>query len=81
VSFATIILCVASQRMFIVVVYFVINSVRKLLDTPSYVMQTDGYSSSSSSFLCSTAQFRPWPPPQNPAEFFGGFSIIFFFTG
>jgi uncharacterized protein HemY len=40
VNFATITLCVASQRMFIVVavvvVYFVIDSVRKLLDTPSY---------------------------------------------
>jgi hypothetical protein len=36
VSFATIALCVASQLVFIVVVYFVIESVRKLLDTPSY---------------------------------------------
>jgi hypothetical protein len=39
VSFAAIILCVASQRVFIVVVavvYFVVDSVRKLLDTPSY---------------------------------------------
>jgi hypothetical protein len=36
VSFATITLCVASQRVFIVVsAYFVIDSVRKLLDTPS----------------------------------------------
>jgi hypothetical protein len=34
---------------------------------------------SSSSFLGSTAQLRPWPPPQNPAEFLGGFSKIFFF--
>jgi hypothetical protein len=34
VSFAAITLCVASQRVFIV--YFVIDSVRKLLDTPSY---------------------------------------------
>jgi hypothetical protein len=34
VSFAGIILCVASQRVFIIiVVYFVIDSVRKLLDT------------------------------------------------
>jgi hypothetical protein len=33
VSFATITLCVASQRVFIFV-YFVIDSVRKLLDTP-----------------------------------------------
>jgi len=38
VSFAAITLCVASQRVFIVVsVYFVIDSVRKLLDIPSYV--------------------------------------------
>jgi hypothetical protein len=37
VSFAIITLCVASQRVFIVVVHFVINSVRKLLDTLSYI--------------------------------------------
>jgi hypothetical protein len=39
VSFATITLCVTSQRVFVVaaVVYFVIDSVRKLLDTPSYI--------------------------------------------
>jgi hypothetical protein len=37
VSFAAITLCITSQRGFIVVVYFVIDSVRKLLDTPSYV--------------------------------------------
>jgi hypothetical protein len=37
VGFAAISLCVASQRVFIVV-YFVIDSVRKLLDTPSYVL-------------------------------------------
>jgi hypothetical protein len=43
VSFAAITLCVASQRVFIVVVvvvataaYFVIDSVRKLLEAPSY---------------------------------------------
>jgi hypothetical protein len=29
-----------------------------------------------SSFLGSTAQLRPWPPPQNPAEFLGGFSTF-----
>jgi hypothetical protein len=40
VSFATVTLCVASQRVFIVV-YFVINSVRKLLDTPSCKFQFD----------------------------------------
>jgi hypothetical protein len=37
VSFATITLYVASQRVLIVVAYFVIDSVRKLLDTPSYM--------------------------------------------
>jgi hypothetical protein len=38
VSFTAITLCIASQRVFIVVsVYFVIDSVRKLSDTPSYV--------------------------------------------
>jgi len=38
VSFTAITLCVASQRVFIVVsVYFVIDSVRELLDTPSYI--------------------------------------------
>jgi hypothetical protein len=37
VSVAAIILCVASERVFTVVsVYFVINSIRKLLVTPSY---------------------------------------------
>jgi hypothetical protein len=37
VSFATITLCIASQQVFLVVsIYFVIDLVRKLLDTPSY---------------------------------------------
>jgi hypothetical protein len=37
VSFATITLCIASQQVFIVVsVYFVIDLVQKLLDTPLY---------------------------------------------
>jgi hypothetical protein len=35
-SFAAITLCVASRRMLIFVVYYVIDSVRKLSDTPSY---------------------------------------------
>jgi hypothetical protein len=34
-----------------------------------------------SSFLGSTAQLRPWPPPQNPGAFLGVFLTIFFFTG
>jgi hypothetical protein len=38
VCFAAITFTVASQRVFIVVsVYFIIDSVRKLLDTPSYM--------------------------------------------
>jgi hypothetical protein len=38
VSFVAVTLCVASQRVFIVaVVYFVIDSVRKLLGTHSFV--------------------------------------------
>jgi hypothetical protein len=37
VSFAVITVCVASQRVFIVAVYFVIDSVRKFLDTLSYM--------------------------------------------
>jgi hypothetical protein len=36
---------------------------------------------SSSSFLDSTAQLRPWPPPQNPAEFLGGLSTFSFLQG
>jgi hypothetical protein len=44
VSFAAITLCVAFQQVFIVVsVYFVIDSVRTLLDTPSYVSQNTTY--------------------------------------
>jgi len=37
VSFAAITFYIASQRVFIVV-YFLIDSVRKLLDTPSYIV-------------------------------------------
>jgi len=33
VSFATIIFCIASHQVLLVVVYFTIDSVRKLLDT------------------------------------------------
>jgi hypothetical protein len=36
---------------------------------------------SSSSFLGSTAQLRPWLPSENLAEFLGGFVTVFFFTG
>jgi hypothetical protein len=40
-SFAAITLCVASQRVFVVVVVvvdFIIDSVRRLLDTPSFIL-------------------------------------------
>jgi hypothetical protein len=41
-----------------------------------------GYSTLSfPSFFGSTAPLKPWPRPQNPAEFLGGFSTIFYFTG
>jgi hypothetical protein len=44
VSFAAINLCVASRRMSIVViVYFVIDSVQELLDTPSYLLRWSIY--------------------------------------
>jgi hypothetical protein len=52
VSFTAIILCVASQQVFVVVVlvlvlvlvvYFIINSVQKRLDTPSYNTVTETY--------------------------------------
>jgi hypothetical protein len=43
VSFEAITLCVASQPVFIVLsVYFVIDSTRKLLDTPSYASGDNG---------------------------------------
>jgi hypothetical protein len=39
VSFAAITLYVASQPVFVVVVYFVVDSVLKLLDTPSHCVE------------------------------------------
>jgi hypothetical protein len=58
VSFATITLCDASQRVFIVVVYFVVDSVRKLLDTPSYFACSHGYMKYEQEDGCCTV-----PPP------------------
>jgi hypothetical protein len=40
VTFAATTLSVPSQRVFIVVFYFVIDSVRKLLDIPSYITRS-----------------------------------------
>jgi hypothetical protein len=53
---------------------FLISPIRSTCPTQLILLD------SSSSFLGSTVQRRPWPPPQNPAEFLGGFSTIFFFT-
>jgi hypothetical protein len=58
----------------------VLNSTTLIGDASS-VSGLGVWITTSSSFLGSTAQLRPWPPPQNPAEFLGGFSTIFFFTG
>jgi hypothetical protein len=50
VRFSTITLRVASQRVFIVAVYFVIDSVQKLLCTPSYVQDVVVYEGVSKTF-------------------------------
>jgi hypothetical protein len=62
-SSAAIILCVTSQWVFIVVVaYFVIDSARKLLDTPSYWGRG---STEKRFFFCSSPHAdRPWGPPR-----------------
>jgi len=53
VSFAAVNLCVASQQVFIVEsVYFVIDAVRKLLDTPSYNLRNNQSNSRLVSDLC-----------------------------
>jgi hypothetical protein len=49
--------------------------------TNKATLMTNADEKTTSSFLGSTAQFRPWPPPQNAAEFLGGFSQILFFIG
>jgi hypothetical protein len=54
VSFAAITLCAASRRLFIFVVYFVIDSVRKLLDTSSYSNSSISHANDNSSFRNST---------------------------
>jgi hypothetical protein len=54
VNFAAITLCDASERVFIVVVYFVIDTVRKLLDTPSYFMYIVWLCTTAYDALCKT---------------------------
>jgi hypothetical protein len=44
------------------------------------IMSTEEGGHFSLSLLGSTAQRKSWPSPQNPNEFLGGFSTIFFFT-
>jgi hypothetical protein len=59
VSFAATTLCVASQQVFIVVsVYFVIDSVRKLLDTSSYT-----------EIVLSTAELAEFPLQKHESRF------------
>jgi hypothetical protein len=70
VSFAAITLCVVSQRVFIFVVYFVIDSVRKLLVTLSYSYETLNESKTKMvrnicEFACSDAVFPLRPNPSN----------------
>jgi hypothetical protein len=43
------------------------------------ILHAQPISSFVTSSLGSTAQLRPWPPPQNPAEFLGGFSQFSFY--
>jgi hypothetical protein len=79
VSFNIILLSISYLPMFSSLVDFRIvlcfSSPTSMLNFPSIPFTLFIY------FLGSTAQLRPWPPPQNPAEFLGGFSTIFFFTG
>jgi hypothetical protein len=52
----------------------------KILDNTAEKRIEDLLNTSLLSFLGSTAQLKPWPPPQNPTEFLGGFSTIFFYS-
>jgi hypothetical protein len=61
VSFAAITLCVAFQRVFIVAVYFVIDSIRKLLDRTSYFTQKEFWIH----VVQFTATYRPLSNNQN----------------
>jgi hypothetical protein len=58
VSFAAITLFIATQRVFIVV-YFVIDSVRKLLDTPSHIYYCD-YLESNEADIVGGSGCDPW---------------------
>jgi hypothetical protein len=69
-SFAAITLCVASQR--VLVVYFVIDSVRKLLVTPSYRREETSCANEPETFQCCRCHLRflfGWCGVRFPAEF------------
>jgi hypothetical protein len=70
------------------------NTTQRITDTHSCPEQDSNLRSQCSSgrrqympwetvfpFLGSTAHLRPWHPPQNPDEFLGGLSTIFFLQG
>jgi len=61
VSFVAITLCVAPQRVFVVVVYFVIHSVRKRLDTHSYAA-IESFSIFMAHYGCWSVCPRRWLP-------------------
>jgi hypothetical protein len=61
VSFAAIALCVAPQRVFFVV-YFVIDSVWKLLDTPSYFNSSRGPLGYATAYSCGRIPRRAMLP-------------------
>jgi hypothetical protein len=65
VSFTTITFCVASQRVFIVVVYFVIDSVRKLLDKLSYTADSNDLSHMLVYYKCKACINYPADKPNN----------------
>jgi hypothetical protein len=71
VSFAAITLCVVSQRVFVVVVYFVIDSVRKLLDTPIGVLGFDSRQGLGI-FLFTIASRTALGPTQAPIQWVPG---------
>jgi hypothetical protein len=71
VSFTAITFCVASKRVFIVVsVYFVIHSVRKLLDTPSYVLNEHDHHAFDTQHFLTVDLTRSFPECDSDGFFF-----------
>jgi uncharacterized membrane protein len=71
-SFTAITICVASQRVFIVIlVYFVIDSVRKLLDTPpTYKANVYKKAEESKDENCEACSKIPFVRPQRKITLF-----------